>query len=305
MPTFDVIDAHVHTYPSPEIGLRAKANAGDGNNLRGTIEDLSIGMTEGPISTSVVLSIHPYWDMRRAAMAKIPANLDDSLKSKAKTEIEELLLARQQRRNQWTCETSVSNSSLVPFITVDPSMPEQAICSEIETCVKNQGARGIKLHCSMNRFFPYDPRLRAAYELVQNYNLPIVFHGGNFSQGTSKFSRPKEFKRLADQFPRLNFTLAHLGSTYFTETKEIASLFPKVNFDCSAVISGVGQAAGLSSNEIVHLIRAIGIHRVHFGSDYPFFNPVTALANLLKLPLTTDEKRLILADNARRSLGIN
>ena len=37
-----------------------------------------------------------------------------------------------------------------------------------------------------------------------------------------------------------------------------------------------------------------------FGSDFPFFDPVTAVERFFKLDFSEQEKRLILADNAIR-----
>ena len=305
MPEFEIIDAHVHTYPTREMGLRTKGNVGDGNDLGGTMEELNEAMAEGAISRSVVLCLHPYADMREALLSRLPGGLSDVQQAQAEAEVEETLQARQIRRNEWTCESASQHQGIIPFIAVDPSMPTEAICREIEGRVRDNGAKGLKLHASLNRFHPYDPRLNPAYDLAQEQGLPIVFHGGNFTEGTAQYSRPKEFKDVAQRFPKLTFVLAHLGQDYFDETREIAALYPQVHFDCSAIISSVGKPGGIGSDEIVSLIREIGVERVQFGSDYPFFHPAWAAAALLSLPLTTDEKRLICADNARRTLRLD
>lgn len=306
MPQFDIIDAHVHTYPSREIGLRTKGDVpGDGNTHAGTVEELEAAMAGGGISRSVVLCLHPYYEMREAALKRLPDGLGEVERRKAEAEIEEMLLGRQQRRNQWTCDVSKQRPALVPFLTFDPSMGAGAICREIEDRVQRQGARGIKLHASLNRFYPYDPRLFPAYDLAQELGLPIVYHGGSFIGATGEFSRPKHFTEVARRFPRITFVLAHLGSQrYLEETREIAGLYPQVAFDCCALVSGVGRPGGLSPGEFVAVVREVGVHRVLFGSDYPYFDPARAAAALLALPFTDDEKRLVLAGNARRILRL-
>ncbi|MCH8189846.1 MAG: amidohydrolase [Chloroflexi bacterium] len=304
MPEFEIIDAHTHTYPTQEIGRRAKGNAGDGNDLSGTVDDLEAAMAAGGISQAVMLCLQPYADMRDAALARLPDGLDGPARAKAEAEVEETLVGRQQRRNQWTCEVARERPSLIPFLTIDPSMPADAICSEIDERVRNEGARGLKLHASLGRFYPYDPRLFPAYDLVQEMALPVVFHGGSFFEGRDEYSRPRNFKEVARRFPRLSFVLAHLGQGFVDESLEIAALYPQVAFDCSAIISGVGSPDGVGADEFVSLVRDLGVDRVQYGSDYPFFDPPRGAEVLLGLPFTNDEKRLICADNARRALRL-
>ncbi len=306
MPEYEIIDAHVHTYPSREIGMRAKGDAaGDGNAYAGTIEELEAAMEAGGIGRSVMLCLQPYADMRDAARARLPSGLDGAERAKAEAEIEAMLLGRQQRRNQWTCDVARARPALIAFLTLDPSMPAEAICQEIEVRVREKGARGIKLHASLGKFYPYDPRLFPAYDLAQEMGLPIVFHGGSFFEGRGEYSRPRNFQEVARRFPRLAFVLAHLGQGYIDESREIAGLHPQVAFDCSAIVSGAGGPGGPSRQELGGLLRELGMHRVQFGSDYPYFDPARAAAAFLALPLTPDERRLVLADNARRTLRLS
>ncbi len=305
MPDLEIIDAHVHTYPSREIGLRAKGDAaGDRNSHGGTIEELEAAMAAGAIRRSVMLCLQPYADMRDAARAKLPPALGQAERARAEEEIETMLLGRQQRRNQWTCEMARQRPALIAFLALDPSMPADALCREIEVRVKDEGARGIKLHTALNKFYPYDPRLFPAYDVAQQRGLPIVYHGGSFFAGRGEYSRPRNFKDVARRFPRLAFVLAHLGQGYAEEALEIAQAYPQVAFDCSAIVSGAGQPESPSRDELARLMRALGLHRVQFGSDYPYFDPVRAVAAFLALPLAADEQRLVLADNARRTLRI-
>jgi len=47
-----------------------------------------------------------------------------------------------------------------------------------------------------------------------------------------------------------------------------------------------------------------GIDRVMYGTDYPCWDPATALALLDDLALSDDDKRKLFYDNARRILGL-
>ena len=60
----------------------------------------------------------------------------------------------------------------------------------------------------------------------------------------------------------------------------------------------------LSNAEAVQLIRTIGVERVMFGTDYPWFNPLWDLKRFLKLDFSDSEKEALLAGNAKRILGL-
>jgi predicted TIM-barrel fold metal-dependent hydrolase len=98
--------------------------------------------------------------------------------------------------------------------------------------------------------------------------------------------------------------IAHLGQNYFEESTDLAERFPQLNFDTSAAIPATERALLLSDDEAVDLIRKIGVDRVMFGSDYPWFHPGRDLNRFLGLKLTRDEKKSILSENARRILKL-
>jgi uncharacterized protein len=53
-----------------------------------------------------------------------------------------------------------------------------------------------------------------------------------------------------------------------------------------------------------HVCRRVGIDRVLFGSDYPVFRPVEAVANVSRLGFTADELKLVFHDNAASLLSL-
>jgi len=53
-----------------------------------------------------------------------------------------------------------------------------------------------------------------------------------------------------------------------------------------------------SDENVVSAFRRIGCHRVAFGSDYPYGNPVRDIQRIKRLPLTDTEKEQILGGNS-------
>ena len=295
---YTIIDAHVHTYQTRETGLQAKQGS-SATDYGGTPDELLTVMESCGISKAVMVNMLPLADMRDAALASLPRTLTESQYKEAVKEIDARMLGRLERRNAWTCGLVTEHPNLIPFINLDPLMGEPAMTAEIANRVNNHGARGIKLHPASQRFFPNDRRLWPAYRSAQQLGLPVVYHAGIFSTNT-RYSQPSNFVEVLESFPSLTVVMAHLGLGYYDEAVSLAETYANLQFDCSAVINRTEAGGGLSDADITVLIRKIGVERVMFGSDFPFFDPVTAVERFFKLDFSEQEKRLILADNAIR-----
>lgn len=298
MAEYLVIDAHVHTYQTRDIGLQAKQGS-NATDYGGTLDELLPVMEMAGISRAVMVNMLPLAEMRDAALAKLPAGLSQAEREAALKEIDTRMLGRLERRNSWTCSLAKENSSLVPFITLDPLMDEHTMTAEILDKVNKQGAKGIKLHPAVQRFFPNDRRLWPAYQTAQQLGLPIICHSGTFLT-PFQYAQPKNFDEVLASFPNLTLVMAHLGMSFFDETVSLARTYPNLQFDCSGIISHDEAEEGLSDAELIALIKEIGVERVMFGSDFPWFDPASAVERLIRLDFSEQEKRLLLAENALR-----
>ena len=90
----------------------------------------------------------------------------------------------------------------------------------------------------------------------------------------------------------------------------LAGTYGNVFFDTSSAIPGdargeaFGKLSYLSNEEAVRLIRKIGVDRVMFGSDYPWYHPHWDVKRFLKLDFTDSEKEALLGGNAGRIFGL-
>ncbi len=292
---FAIIDAHLHTYPTPEIGLQAMGGYGQ-SGCTGTVEELLELMRTGGIERAVMLNMTPVADMRDAALAR----------GQSEQEAQTLVIERMKRRNTWTCEVARDHPELVAFISLDPSMGEEDAAAEVRRCV-GLGARGIKLHPAGQRFYPHDPRLRGAYAEAQTQGLPVISHSGVAAEGTGEipYARPREFAEVLEGFPGLTLVLAHLGLGCPEESVEMAGRhYPNLYFDCSAAVNGTVEPPPFPDEEAVGIIRRLGPDRVLFGSDWPWYHPHRDAERIGGLDLSDAEKRLIFHDNAVRVLGL-
>ena len=295
-----VIDAHVHTYKTPEIGLQAMSGAGRAG-CHGTPDELLGILRDAGISKAVQVNMTPVREMYHAGVEKLP----EDQRAGEHPEIAAKMGERLKRRNTWTCELADEHDELVGFPSIDLLMEPDAMVEEVERCADELGAKGIKLHPAEGHFFPRDERLWPAYEKIQELGLPIISHGGIFMLTRDvDYTKPSNFEPVLESFPDLKLVVAHLGHGFWDESVALAKKYPNVYFDTSAVITGVEELKILSDDDAVELIRKLGVDRVMFGSDYPWFSPAASLEALSKLPLTSAEKDTILGENAKRILGI-
>ena len=60
----------------------------------------------------------------------------------------------------------------------------------------------------------------------------------------------------------------------------------------------------LPIDRATEIIRTYGVEKVLFGSDFPVFAPDIELERFMALPLTDDEKRMILSENVLKLYNI-
>jgi predicted TIM-barrel fold metal-dependent hydrolase len=304
MPDYPIIDAHIHTFPRPEIGWQAQSGAGQSGHA-GTVEEFVALMREGNISKAVMVNMTPVFEMRQAALAKLPSDLPAASRAEAEEQIRLDLVARLQRRNAWTCAVASENPGLVPYLSLDPSMDGVTMVQEMNDRVK-EGAKGIKLHPANQRFFPNDGRLYPGYDKAQQLGLPIIAHSGAAAllQDPEEHARPANFVDVLRNFPGLTLVFAHMARGYLDETLEIMQTHPDVYLDSSGAIEGTVNPHLMPDDEAVAMIRRVGCDRVLFGSDWPWFHPIKDAQRMDSLPLSADEKRLIFSENAERALKL-
>jgi len=300
MSDYFIVDAHVHTYKTPEIGMQAMAGSGQAG-CNGTPEELLDLLHEGEISHAVQVNMTPVCEMYEAAVERLP----EEEREGEHPELAAKMGERLKRRNTWTCDLASEHTEFVAFPSVDPLMGADGMVAEVERCAKECKAKGIKLHPAEGAYYPRDERLWPVYEKAQELGLPIITHGGIFMLTPDvNYTQPSNFESVLESFPDLKLVIAHFGHGFWDESVELAQKFGNVYFDTSAVVSGVEHLEVLTDDDTAELIRKLGVDRVMFGSDYPWFSPVMSLKHFLRLPLTSDEKGNILGENAKRILGL-
>jgi hypothetical protein len=292
----EIIDAHVHLFPTRDAGQKALRNVSP-TGYWGTWDELTNVMHKANVSRAAAVATLPLKFMFEAALMR-QGKTDEDVSNQ---ELMERMLGRLHRYNTWLREQCRSNGNLWAFIYADPFVGMERLLEEISSQCGRGGVRGLKMHPMLGHYFPDDPSLWPLYEFASSQGLIIIFHGGRSPESPKiQYAHPKRFRKVLKAFPGLEIVVAHMGMDFWQDTKEIARSFENVHFDTSVAISDSPQRQALSDPEAVRLIRAVGTGKVMFASDFPWGDPSRDIQRVLKLGLSDSELEEIVAGNAMR-----
>lgn len=309
---YEIIDCHYHL--SRDISQeKAFHRAFSGKphirerDMVGTPERMVPYMARVGISKVVMVCNYPTREIIAANVKRISPSLSKKERDEAKEQILKSIPERTRRYNQWACSVHRQYPQLIPFISIQPILGRDGMVEELEASVR-EGAKGVKMHPNMNGFSPKARILWPFYERCQELGIPILPDSGASSNRPIglEYGRPINFAPMLRAFPRLTVIMAHLGSAYWDERVEMAKQFPNLCFD----ISGGGDfyssrgGRGASAADAPRIMRKIGVERIVFGSDGPGRDIIDCADGVLGFDLTDKEKRMIMAENAKRLIKI-
>jgi hypothetical protein len=195
---------------------------------------------------------------------------------------------------------------LIPFASVDPLTGARAVEQLPELVAL--GARGLKLHPSLQGFVPNDQAYYPLYAEAQRLRVPVVFHTGQTGIGAGlpggrgiklRYSDPMLLDDVAADHPELTIIMAHPSVPWQDSAISIATHKANVFIDLS------GWSPKYFQPQLVRAINGLLRHKVMFGSDYPVISPDRWLADFGALEIKPEVRPLVLKDNAARVLGLN
>lgn len=184
-----------------------------------------------------------------------------------------------------------AHSEFVGFGTVHAGMED--ILGEVDHII-SLGLRGVKMHPDTQLFNIDDPRLYPMYEAIEG-KLPVYLHTGDYRYD---YSHPRRLRKVLSDFPKLQAVAAHLGGWSVQDDAQECLR----DTDCLVDVSS--SLMFMEPEKAVKYIRAFGVERVMFGSDFPLWDPDKEAESFFSLPLTDDEFEHIAHKTAERFLGI-
>ena len=161
------------------------------------------------------------------------------------------------------------------------------------------GARVLKLHPTMQAFYPDEPEVMPIYEAAERLGLIVFFHSGRAGiepESRQRYAMPRHYEGALANFPDLPFVLGHSGARDADAMLEIGLRHENAWF-------------GVHGQGVTHLDRMIdrtGGERMLFGTDWPFYHLAATLAKVLIVTDRSERTRIrhaILRDNAERLLA--
>ena len=259
-----IIDAHAHIFPE-KIAAKAAVGIGD-------FYDIPMD-NDGTLDTLLKLSDEAGVDICIVqSVATVPHQVESI--------------------NNFIAESVAAHPDrLIGFAAMHPDYED--IDGEIRRCVE-LGLKGIKLHPDFQKFRIDEPKAFPIYEAAVKYSLPVLFHAGDYRYD---FSGPQRLRNAADRFPEMKIIGAHFaGWSQWDEAQEYFT-DGRIYTDLSSSLYD------MSPERAAELIHIFGADRVMFGTDYPMWTAKDELQRFAAIPLTDEERELILYKNALRLLG--
>lgn len=201
---------------------------------------------------------------------------------------------------------------IVAFGAVHPDAPNAL--SEIDRLAE-AGVRGVKLHPVYQGVDLDDKRNLAILYRAGERGLCVTVHAGD-DIGFPEVDRacPAMALEAMRQVGPVKLILAHMGGwkrwdeamTLLSDTTCLLD----TSFSLGEIVPRAGEAWTeeekklLSAEKFCALVRAFGAERVLFGTDLPWTGQRESVEAILSLPLTEEEKKRILGENARALLGL-
>lgn len=193
---------------------------------------------------------------------------------------------------------------LIPFCSVDPLDPGAiGLLGELLAA----GARGVKLHPSLQGFVPNEVAYYPLYEVAAGAGVPVLFHTGQTGIGAGlpggrgirlRYSDPMLIDDVAADFPSLQVILAHPSVPWQDAAISMATHKANVWIDLS------GWSPKYFPPQLVGAVNGVLREKVLFGSDYPLITPDRWLADFGALDIKDAVRPLVLKENAARLLGL-
>lgn len=192
---------------------------------------------------------------------------------------------------------------LIPFASVDPREGERAI-DRLRSLVVDHGARGVKLHPTLQGFDPSADAYRALWGAIDELGIPAIVHTGQTGIGAGtpggaglrlRYSDPMLLDDVAADHPGLQLILAHPSVPWQDEAISIATHKANVSIDLS------GWSPKYFPPQLVRAASSFLTHKMLFGSDFPLLTPDRWLRDV---DLPAEVMPGILKNNAARVLGL-
>lgn len=218
---------------------------------------------------------------------------------------------------KWIYEKSKNNDRIIPFGVINPNRKDAVV--QLKRMYEH-GFKGIKMHPAVHKFSVISKEAYKVYEMSEKYGLFIVFHTGPHWYKLSHY-RPILFDQIGWDFPKLQFSLEHVGgrSFFYEAVGVIQNHFTYDDFGSlkdpkGRIYAGIANvfkkehALWYLGKELVMELRSlIEARHIIFGLDFPHISVEDtkyAIECIKGLNIAKQDKEAILGGNLERILNL-
>ncbi len=231
----------------------------------------------------------------------------DHLESRGVREVVALHYAHKpgmaQSLNEYVLGIARRRPGVIPTATVYPGEPG---AREILRRAFGEGARGVKLHCHVQRMAPDDERLDEVYQEATRARVPVVIHAGRepssdaYGIDCHALCAASRMENVLRRHPDLLLIVPHLGSDEFAEYEAMLDRHPNLHLDTTMVMAEyfpIAPDAGFLARRADRLL---------YGTDFPNIPYAwdRELRRIAAAGLSRESLGKILGGNARRLFGV-
>ena len=178
---------------------------------------------------------------------------------------------------------------LYGYCTINPNFPDD-IEHELSRCMDVTGVIGIKIHPGTHARNVNDPAYAPVWERAHHNKWMVLSHTWGEGGGCGA----TDLRPIAEQYPEVRLLLGHSCYGAWDRACALAADFPNVYLELTAAYHVYGL--------IERMCAVAGSHKVLFGTDYPWFDPMVAIGCVASARITQKAMHNILYNNARRLL---
>lgn len=179
---------------------------------------------------------------------------------------------------------------IFPFVRMDPWFGKEAL-RVLDDAATRHRVKGVKLHPAHYTLHPFGDLTVDLVRRAGEHGMMVLFHCGD-----EMMCYPLQIGELAKKCPETTIIMAHMGGIFHTEDAlTVARACPNIYVDTSEVPHVA---------PIRRFVDAIGPHRVLFGTDAPYCDPLVELEKVKLAGLTPEEYELVCSKNGLRLLGL-
>lgn len=221
------------------------------------------------------------------------------------------LKSENEETNGWLARQIQGNDRLFGFGVVDFDKPD--LKGQVDR-IADLGFRGIKMHPAFQKFAVDGERAFEVYERAEALGLFLSFHTGVHWHRIRDY-QVWRFDEVAYHFPKLRFSMEHLGGyCFFNEGLAVMlnnlhrGQEPRIYAGLTSVFDpDVNRSWYLSDERIHDLLWQTGDASSIFGLDFPYNGTAAisaAIARLEGMDLPEESKARIFGGNLKRVLGL-